>query len=515
MSRLRPLALLVPALWGGLVACGGSSLKPGLQSTGGAGSGASVDAPASGTAGSGTAGTSPPPEAGTGGTLALSDAAADVVSSSASDGGALGDAPGSDAVSLSEAGTDVTGPEGDAAPYHALAVTTGVAHTCAVLDDGHVKCWGLNLEGELGYGDTYRRGSVPADMGDNLPFVDLGQGRLAKAIAAGGDATCAILDDGTVKCWGGADLLGLPGAGTQNRGDEPGEMGDALPALDFGPGRHAVQVALGVTVACALLDDGSVSCWGKGAGTLTPSPVTLASSFNPTTAPVRALSGTSNGMLVLFTDGTVTRLFEPSTVPFLAPNVQATAVRGFGIEGECALVNGGVISCIISLGPPYPYAQSIDGADSFYSYVVGSDGSVEVGRNLGPNAYASPVPLPSLVSFGMVSLGMCAIYPDGSVGCQKFFESNSWPCTPDWCVPSTAPNDGTIFIQLGQKAVDLTSGGGWQICALLANGEVRCWASYMATDAPVDAIGSSFDLVETNGMWSYGPFHSIDLGTHH
>jgi hypothetical protein len=47
---------------------------------------------------------------------------------------------------------------------------------------------------------------------------------------------------------------------------------------------------------------------------------------------------------------------------------------------------------------------------------------------------------------------------------------------------------------------------------LLANGEVRCWATYMSTGYPVDAIGSSFDLVETNGVWSFGPFHSIDLG---
>jgi hypothetical protein len=415
-----------------------------------------------------------------------------------------------------EAGTETAGAsdahrEVGTVPYRAQAVVAGGGHTCALLDDGNVKCWGLNLQGQLGYGDTYRRGSDPADMGDNLPLVDLGQGRLAKAIAAGGNTTCVILDDDSVKCWGGAELLGLPGDGTQNRGDQPGEMGDALPALALGQGRRAVQIAVGAAVACALLDDGSVSCWGKGAPSRTPSPVS-ASSFNPTSAPVRTLAGSGVGMLVLFTDGTVTRLFESSTVPFLAPPEHATVVHGLGLEGECALVNGGVVSCNNLVYPGDTYMQSIDGADSFYAYEV-NGGSISWGRNLGPDAFTGPVPLPSLSDFGTSGIGMCAIYPDGGVGCQKFFTIYG-ACTPDWCVPSTAPNDGTIFMQLGQKAVGLTFGGGQHICALLANGEVRCWSGYMSTTNPIDAIGSSFDLVQTNGTWAYGPFHSIDLGHH-
>ena len=40
-------------------------------------------------------------------------------------------------------------------------------HTCAVLDDDSVKCWGINNGGQLGYGDTARRGDEPGEMGDN------------------------------------------------------------------------------------------------------------------------------------------------------------------------------------------------------------------------------------------------------------------------------------------------------------------------------------------------------------
>ena len=73
------------------------------------------------------------------------------------------------------------------------------------------------------------RGDGAGEMGDNLPSVDLGSGRSAKFIAAGGDHTCAILDDGSVKCWGRNDYGQLGYGDTQNRGDGAGEMGDTLP----------------------------------------------------------------------------------------------------------------------------------------------------------------------------------------------------------------------------------------------------------------------------------------------
>ena len=55
----------------------------------------------------------------------------------------------------------------------ALQISAGYVHTCARLDDGSVKCWGYNGEGELGLGDTQRRGDGPGEMGANLPTVQL------------------------------------------------------------------------------------------------------------------------------------------------------------------------------------------------------------------------------------------------------------------------------------------------------------------------------------------------------
>ena len=144
----------------------------------------------------------------------------------------------------------------------ATAVAAGDDHTCAILDNATVKCWGLNEAGQLGLGDTATRGDGANEMGDNLPAVDLGTGRTATAIATGEDHTCALLDNGSVKCWG-RNSAGQLGQGDEAaRGDSANEMGDNLPAVDLGTGRTATAIATGDGHVCALLDNGTVKCWG-------------------------------------------------------------------------------------------------------------------------------------------------------------------------------------------------------------------------------------------------------------
>ncbi len=146
----------------------------------------------------------------------------------------------------------------------AVELALGSFHTCAILDDGGVKCWGDGFWGALGYGDTLVRGDNPGEMGDALPAVALGTGRTAVAIAAGRRNTCAILDDGGVKCWGDNSSGQLGQGDIVDRGDTAGEMGDALPAIALGAGRTAVAIGVGEVHACAILDDGVVKCWGGG-----------------------------------------------------------------------------------------------------------------------------------------------------------------------------------------------------------------------------------------------------------
>jgi len=150
----------------------------------------------------------------------------------------------------------------------ATAVVAGNAYCCALLDDGSVKCWGGNGGGELGLGDTDDRGDEPGEMGDQLPVVQLGAGRTATALTAQNRHTCALLDDGSIKCWGNNQSGQLGLGDTEARGDDPGEMGDQLPAVELGSGRTALAVSAGNDTTCALLDDGSIKCWGAEGGRL-------------------------------------------------------------------------------------------------------------------------------------------------------------------------------------------------------------------------------------------------------
>jgi cysteine-rich repeat protein len=143
-----------------------------------------------------------------------------------------------------------------------IALADGSNSTCALLAQGRVKCWGSSDLGQTGYGDRLARGNRSGQMGDALPFVDLGSARTALSVAAGGWNFCALLDDRSIKCWGrGAE--GIPGAGdSSNRGDDPGEMGDALMPIDLGPGARIQSFALASDHVCALLAGDEVKCWG-------------------------------------------------------------------------------------------------------------------------------------------------------------------------------------------------------------------------------------------------------------
>ena len=82
----------------------------------------------------------------------------------------------------------------------AAGLDASLAHTCAILPGGSVRCWGYGGDGELGYGNPGSGGATqaPASVGP----VDLGPGLTATAISAGDYYTCAILNDGSVRCWG-------------------------------------------------------------------------------------------------------------------------------------------------------------------------------------------------------------------------------------------------------------------------------------------------------------------------
>src|SRR3546814_1868658 len=126
-------------------------------------------------------------------------------------------------------------------------------------------CWGSGAVGQFGYGDGINLDVQTNEIATSCPTVVLGTSLTAVAIACGDEHTCALLDDGSVKCWGSGAVGQLGYGDGISRGDEPNEMGDNLPTVDLGTNRTAVAIACGDRHTCALLDDGSVKCWGSGA----------------------------------------------------------------------------------------------------------------------------------------------------------------------------------------------------------------------------------------------------------
>ena len=139
----------------------------------------------------------------------------------------------------------------------AIQVSAGKYHTCALLEGGTVRCWGGSHEGQLGYGNTEIIGDdeAPSSAGD----VDVG-GRVVQ-IAAGHKHTCALLDGGSLRCWGSRDFGQLGYGNREAIGDDetPASAGD----VDVGG--PVIQVAAGGNHTCAIIETGTVRCWGYGA----------------------------------------------------------------------------------------------------------------------------------------------------------------------------------------------------------------------------------------------------------
>lgn len=139
----------------------------------------------------------------------------------------------------------------------AIGVACGSLHACVLLSGGAVRCWGVSNSGRLG-------NMVNESIGDDEHPNEIDPVVVGGAVAdvvAGAEHTCALLEDGSVRCWGNA-ALGRLGNGNamENIGDdEPPSVATNIVAL----GAPAVQITAGDAHTCALLDDGSIKCWGE------------------------------------------------------------------------------------------------------------------------------------------------------------------------------------------------------------------------------------------------------------
>lgn len=99
-------------------------------------------------------------------------------------------------------------------PGPAVRVVTGAVHSCALVAEGQVLCWGQNLHGQLGDGTTTHRSS-PTPVAGDLRF---------RTLEAGGGMTCGVATDGREYCWG-LNQAGQLGDGTRTSRAVPTPVG--------------------------------------------------------------------------------------------------------------------------------------------------------------------------------------------------------------------------------------------------------------------------------------------------
>src|SRR5439155_4036145 len=141
----------------------------------------------------------------------------------------------------------------------ATSIVTGDGHTCALLGDGTVKCWGVGDSGQRGDGNFNT--SQP-----NPVAVSFGPGVTARSITTRGFHTCALLSDGTVRCWGrnSDGQLGVPPSGDHcPYPPPPPDVFCSNTPVPVGGITGADAIAAGGYHTCALFPDGTVKCWGR------------------------------------------------------------------------------------------------------------------------------------------------------------------------------------------------------------------------------------------------------------
>lgn len=146
------------------------------------------------------------------------------------------------------------------------SISSSGHHYCILAEDGGTSpttyCWGFGPLGQLGHGDALSWGDSTGgrDM-NNLPPTPLGADLVQ--ISAGRSHNCALYSNGDIKCWGSnasGELCNGEKPTSSNIGDEPNEMMNIVPLKNNDA--KATQISAGDKFTCALFDNGDVKCWG-------------------------------------------------------------------------------------------------------------------------------------------------------------------------------------------------------------------------------------------------------------
>jgi alpha-tubulin suppressor-like RCC1 family protein len=387
----------------------------------------------------------------------------------------------------------------------------GFSHTCILLNDNKIKCWGYNLNGQLGdiFG-SYRTVATDVNgLSSNVTAVALGQahscgivsgtvkcwgrnnwGQIGNAsegthitsptnvsgfpesavsVAVGAEHSCAVTVGGAVKCWGR---------------NQNGQLGDGTTTYQTAPiqviSSGADQVVAGQSHTCARMTNGNVKCWGNnfngqvgdgtsGAGTNRTSPTLVKDTTNTTALTgIAAISSgqnhtcarSSSGALYCWGSNSTSQLGDtsnfdrsfPVAVTGLSSGVEQVAAGG---SHSCALLSNGTMKC------------------------WGYNSYGQLGDNNAPNSSSSPVLISGSLSFdttspNSISAGLnhtCARLNNGQVKCwgQNVYGQLGTNTTSNSLVPLDISNMGS--------GISSTWSGANGTCAITTIGALKCWGN--------------------------------------
>lgn len=303
---------------------------------------------------------------------------------------------------------------------HIASIALGDRHTCALLSNGAVRCWGNGTYGALGY-------ATAASVGDDegaVAAADVPIRAPVKALNTGGVHACVLLEEGRVRCWGPWYSLGFARpAGSSSIIDN-----SFSGPTDIDVGQAVAELAAGSSHTCARTLNGTIRCWGRnGEGQLG-----YGTSFkNDSGLPPRVLGDVPVG-------GVARRIWA-------------------GGNGTCALLENGSLSC---WGEPW-VSYSRDRTQRLESQ--STPAVVDVGG------------VPKQIVFGDDTA--CALLEDGSVRCWGTVMDLGYGhmgYSPLKTIGEDEPPSAVRPLEVGGKAVALAAGAA-HTCALLEEGTVRCW----------------------------------------
>ncbi len=341
-----------------------------------------------------------------------------------------------------------------AQPGHSVPVLTqvssGALHTCAILDDGSVKCWGDNSNGQLG--DGTRAVHIEPEKA-TMPI-----GKRAVEISAGSYHNCVLLDAGAVRCWGD-NSYGQLGDGTIIERTSP-------VVVDLGVGRTATGVSAGESHTCVVLDDHSVKCWGDnsngqlGDGSISESHTPV--EVNMGGSEVHSISAGSYHTCAIMVDRSV-RCWGDNWHGQLGDSTNSDRLNPVEIA-----VPSNSSAVTIDSGPFHTCLGMNDGG--MFCWGFNAYGQIGNGGTSNTNSPAA-VALDSTQSPTQVFAGLfhtCSLFDSGQMAC---WGSNSFGQLGDGTtVSQSLPNivshsTNALSISVGQR----------HTCAILDDASLKCW----------------------------------------